>query len=193
MYKLEGNVSPDVMQDIDKLIDAAEKAEAKLDMSAKHATGQNQEQPHNERSSGQGRGQTNCVNRNAGRNGNRHRSAPYPTGGGRSRGAALNATHALPPQEVQFNAAQGFDREHPANSWAPHGVCNQCHREGHSWRDCPDLPARYGPQPARVISWGDPNRGPGRGRGMAGVSIYSSVFDALTSHMIERRAQSLTT
>jgi len=45
VFKLEGMVSPDVMQDIDKLIDAAEKVEASLDMSAKQAKGQNQEQP----------------------------------------------------------------------------------------------------------------------------------------------------
>ena len=50
--KLEGKVSPDVMQDIDKLIDAAEKVEANLDMSAQQAKGQNQEQSHNERPSG---------------------------------------------------------------------------------------------------------------------------------------------
>ena len=72
MYKLEGIVSPAVMHDIDKLIDAAEKVEANLDMSAKQAKGQNQEQPQNERPSGQGCGQTNYVNRNAGRIGDRY-------------------------------------------------------------------------------------------------------------------------
>ncbi|DBA94657.1 TPA: hypothetical protein ACH3X1_002226 [Trebouxia sp. C0004] len=59
-------VSPDVMQDIDKLIDAAEKVEANLDMSTKQAKGQNQEQPQSERSRGSGRGQANYVDRNRG-------------------------------------------------------------------------------------------------------------------------------
>ncbi|DBA66551.1 TPA: hypothetical protein ACH3X2_002287 [Trebouxia sp. C0005] len=45
VYKLEGMVSLDVMQDIDKLIDAAEKVEANIDMSMKQAKGQNQERP----------------------------------------------------------------------------------------------------------------------------------------------------
>jgi len=63
VFKLEGMVSPDVMQDIDKLIDAAEKVEANLDMSTKQAKGQNQEQPQNERPRGQGRGQAKYVDR----------------------------------------------------------------------------------------------------------------------------------
>ncbi len=91
---------------------------------------------------------------------------------------------ALPPQEVQFNAAQGFDGDHPANNWAPYGVCNTCGQTGHGWRACPSLPEQYRPAPQAD---GGPGRGRGRGRGMAGVSIYSSVFGAPTSHMIERR------
>ena len=63
VFKLEGMVSPDVMQDIDKLIDAAEKVEANLDMSTKQAKGQNQEQPQNESPRGQGRGQAKYVDR----------------------------------------------------------------------------------------------------------------------------------
>ncbi|DBA81921.1 TPA: hypothetical protein ACH3X1_007634 [Trebouxia sp. C0004] len=70
VYKLEGMVSPDVMQDIDKLIDAAEKVEANLDMSTKQA----KEQPQNDRPHGQGRGQANYVDRNRGDN--RYRPAP---------------------------------------------------------------------------------------------------------------------
>ncbi|DBA87517.1 TPA: hypothetical protein ACH3X1_004546 [Trebouxia sp. C0004] len=69
LFKLEGMVSPDVMQDIDKLIDAAEKVAANLDMSTKQAKGQNQEQPQSERSHGSGRGQANYVDRNRGDNG----------------------------------------------------------------------------------------------------------------------------
>ena len=63
VYKLKGMVSPDVMQDVDKLIDAAEKAEANLDMSGKQAKGHNQEQPQNARPRGQSRGQANYVDR----------------------------------------------------------------------------------------------------------------------------------
>ena len=86
MYKLEGMVSPDVMQDIDTLIDAAEKVEANLDMCTKQARGQNQEQPQNERPRGQGRGQANYVDRNRGDN--RYRSTPYSTHG-RGRGVTV--------------------------------------------------------------------------------------------------------
>ena len=66
VYKLEGVVPPEVMQDIDKLIDAAEKVEANLDMSAKQGKGQSQEQPQSDRSRGQGRGQANYVDRPGG-------------------------------------------------------------------------------------------------------------------------------
>ncbi|DBA89362.1 TPA: hypothetical protein ACH3X1_016223 [Trebouxia sp. C0004] len=163
-------VSPDVMQDIDKLIDAAEKVEANLDMSTKQAKGQNQEQPQSERPRGSGCAQANYVDRNRGDN--RHRSAPYPTHG-RGRGAAVNAVQALPPQEVQFNAAQAFDEHHPANNWTPHDVCNNCGQAGHRWRECPCLPRQYMPAPQ---AGGGAGRGRGRGRGMAGLSIYSSVF-----------------
>ncbi|DBA91826.1 TPA: hypothetical protein ACH3X1_015963 [Trebouxia sp. C0004] len=102
LFNLEGMVSPDVMQDIHKLIDAAEKVEANLDMSTKQAKGQNQEQPQSERPRGSGCGQANYVDRNRGDN--RRRSAPYPTHGC-GHGAAVNAVQALSPQEVQFNAA----------------------------------------------------------------------------------------
>ncbi|DBB07050.1 TPA: hypothetical protein ACH3X1_011638 [Trebouxia sp. C0004] len=61
LFTLEGMVSPDVMQDIDKLIDAAEKVEANLDMSTKQAKGQNQEQPQSERSHGSGRSQATTL------------------------------------------------------------------------------------------------------------------------------------
>ena len=94
------------MQDIDKLIDAAEKVEANLDMSAKQGKGQSQEQPQSDRSHGQGPGQANYVDRPGGRhNNNRYRSAPYP-GSGRGHGPALHALQALPPQDAQFSAAQ---------------------------------------------------------------------------------------
>ncbi|DBA66299.1 TPA: hypothetical protein ACH3X2_002550 [Trebouxia sp. C0005] len=159
VYKLEGMVSPDVMQDVDKLVDAAEKVKANIDMSMKQAKGQNQDQPQNERP----RGQANHVDRNRG--GSRFRSAPYSTHG-RGCGAAVNAVQALPPQEVQFNFAQARD-EHPANNWAPYDRCNNCHQAGHRWRECPSLPQQYMPAPQ---AWGGPNRGRGRGRGMAGRS-----------------------
>ncbi|DBA66137.1 TPA: hypothetical protein ACH3X2_002613 [Trebouxia sp. C0005] len=160
VYKLEGMVSPDVMQDIDKLIDAAEKDEANIDMSMKHAKGQNQEQPQNERPCGQ----ANYVDRNRG--GSRFRSAPYPTHG-RGRGAAVNAVQALPPQVVQFNFAPARAEHHPANNWAPYDRCNNCHQAGHRWRECLKLPRQYMPAPQ---AWGGPNGGRGRGRGMAGRS-----------------------
>ncbi|DBA85573.1 TPA: hypothetical protein ACH3X2_005663 [Trebouxia sp. C0005] len=156
VYKLEGTVSPDVMQDIDKLIDAAEKVEANIDMSMKQAKGQNQEQPQNERP----RGQANYVDCN--RDGSRFRSAPYSTHGC-GRGAAVNAVQALPPQEVQFNFAPARDEHHPANNWAPYGRCHNCHQAGHRWRECPSLLQQYIPAPQ---AWGGPFRG--RGRGMAG-------------------------
>lgn len=34
-------------------------------------------------------------------------------GGGRGGGDVLTDRHAMPQQEVQFNAAQGFDGDHP--------------------------------------------------------------------------------
>ncbi|DBA81922.1 TPA: hypothetical protein ACH3X1_007635 [Trebouxia sp. C0004] len=170
-------VSPDVMQDIDNLIDAAEKVGANLDMSTKQA----KEQPRNDRLRGLGRVQANYVDRNRGDN--RYRPAPYHTQG-RGRGAAVNAVRALPPQEVQFNAAQSYDEHHPANNWAPHDVCNNCHQASHKWQECPRLAQQYMPAPQAA---GGPGRGRGRGRGMAGVSIYSSVFGAPTGRVIDQR------
>ncbi|DBB02781.1 TPA: hypothetical protein ACH3X1_013613 [Trebouxia sp. C0004] len=114
-------------------------------LQSRQAKGQNQEQPQNERPGGQGRGQANHVDEN--RSGNRFSSAPYATGVGRGRGAALHAVQALPPQEVQFNAAQAFDGDHPANNWAPYGVCNNCGQTGHGWRACPSLHEQYRPEP----------------------------------------------
>ncbi|DBA69436.1 TPA: hypothetical protein ACH3X2_012846 [Trebouxia sp. C0005] len=161
VYKLEGMVSPDVMQDVDKLIDAAEKVEANIDMSMKQAKGHSQEQPQYDRP----RGQANFVDRNRGGS-SRFRSAPYSTHG-RGRGAAVHAVQALPPQEVQFNFAQARDEHHPANRWAPNEVCNNCRQTGHKWRECPSLPHQYMPAPQ---AWGGPSGGRGRGRGMAGRS-----------------------
>ena len=61
--KLAGIASPDVH----KLTDAPDPAEANLDISAEQGKGQDQKQPHTDRSRGQSCGQANCVNRNGGR------------------------------------------------------------------------------------------------------------------------------
>ncbi len=168
--KLQGTVSPDVMQDIDKLIDAAETGEANLDMSAR----QGQERPKSKDEKGHGRSQANQVSR--GRGNRFQRFTPYGAGGrGFGRGfASNNAVQALPPQEVQFNYAQadyGYNNnvEAPPQQYGAPRHCYNCGGIGHYAAACRGR-----------------GQNPARGRGPSRVSLYSDAFGTHAGQRLER-------
>ena len=112
LSKLQGTVEPEVMSDIDLLIDAAEKVEANLEMSK---AAKNDRPVKRSQNSGNSCVQGNYVARNQ----HHARSFPYQRpqhsfNGGRGGrgpfgfGRGVNVVQALPPQEeeyAQFNAA----------------------------------------------------------------------------------------
>ena len=189
--KLSGTIAPEVMSDIDLLMEAAEKVEANLEMS-KLAKDKDDDSRGNSRGNNSNSGHVqgnHVIARHQNRN---NRYTPYqqkqpnfssgrgnPNRGAFGFGGAVNAVQGfapqeLPPQEQQFQEAQ-FNAIY-GNSNYPPRKCYACGEWGHIASRCPGPPADFQAQ------W--QGRGRGRGRGAPNhrgrgrrVSIHTPMFD----------------